>query len=82
MKNQNLGKHATDKVTGFSGVVVGFCQYLTGCDQYLLAPKTEDSTKMPESHWFDSNRIHFGKAVVVCVDTTQERGPDKPAPRY
>lgn len=32
MKNKNLGKLAIDKITNFNGIVMGHCEYLTGCD--------------------------------------------------
>ncbi len=82
MKNRNLGKKCTDIVTGFSGIIVGFCQYLTGCDQYLVSPKTDDPNKKPEPHWFDSNRLEILPEVVISLKTDKEQGPDRAAPKY
>lgn len=80
MKNKNLGKIGTDKITGFSGIVTGFVQYVTGCDQYLVTPKTEDPSKKPESHWFDSNRMEICSEVVVDIKTDTEQGAMDAAP--
>ena len=43
MNNQikNLGRTATDKITGFSGIATGFVVYITGCNQYLINPKAK-----------------------------------------
>lgn len=82
MKNENLGKKATDSVTGFSGTVVGFCQYLSGCDQYLLSPRTEDPNVKPKSHWLDLNRLEFDDSEMINLDTTVDQGPDLEAPKY
>ena len=32
------GQLAQDKITGFTGMVTGHSDYMTGCDQYLLQP--------------------------------------------
>lgn len=31
---ENSGKKVKDKITGFEGIVVAKCIYLTGCNQY------------------------------------------------
>ena len=36
----NLGQKARDKITGFEGTIIGRAEYLTGCTQFCLAPKT------------------------------------------
>lgn len=81
-RNENLGREATDKITQFKGVVTGHCQYLTGCDQYLLIPLSVDNSKN-EGHWFDDSRLNFGK--VKFNDTNLEPitgdGADMAAPK-
>ena len=47
-----LGQKAKDKVTGFEGIIIGRCQYLTGCDQYGLVPPARDG-KIEPAQWFD-----------------------------
>lgn len=51
-----LGVFAKDVVTGFEGVVTAHCRYLTGCDQYCLAPRS-NGVSFNESRWFDESRI-------------------------
>lgn len=51
-----LGKQARDKVTGFEGIVIGYTEYLFGCNCYGLAPPAIDG-KCPDTLWFDEGRI-------------------------
>jgi hypothetical protein len=84
LAKKRYGMIATDKMTGFSGLVVGFAQYITGCDQYLVAPQVapEKPGDLPESHWFDVNRLKFKKVPKpVKINTKRTRGAGKPAPR-
>jgi len=57
--NSNLGAVATDSITGFKGSVVGFCQYVTGCDQYLVLPKCGKDGAYPKGQWIDVTRLSF-----------------------
>lgn len=77
-KNENLGRKATDKVTGFSGVVTGFAQYLTGCNQYLLSPPVKADGTRIDGHWFDEFRLEFGETVITAEQVT---GPDNGGPQ-
>lgn len=52
-----LGKTATDKITGFSGVVTGYVQYITGNNQALITPRVNDSGNLPDSIWFEERRL-------------------------
>jgi len=78
-----LGVKAKDKITGFTGIVTGKCSYLTGCDQYLVAPKSKGNNK-DESHWFDEARLKvIGKGIKPEDVTTKEDpgGPGRDAPK-
>lgn len=57
--NENLGKTATDSITGFKGTVVGFCKYVTGCDLYLVLPKCGKDGSYPKGQWIDVTRLKF-----------------------
>ena len=48
-----------DAITGFEGIVVGVCRYLTGCDTVLLVPTVDGSVKGGEDggRWFDVDRV-------------------------
>ena len=82
-KNENLGKKATDIVTGFGGIVTGYCQYLTGCSQYLIQPSTEDVNKYPEAVWIDEGKLKITSddALITPEDILgDEDGCDAPQP--
>lgn len=76
-----LGKKARDKITGFEGIIIGRCQYLTGCDQYGLVPRAVDG-KIEGSQWFDEGRIEvIGEGVTASQVTAPSRGgPNRDAP--
>ena len=79
------GDKVKEKITGFTGTIVGTCFYLTGCNQYLIIPRCEKSHEKPAGHWFDEERIDLVKAEVVKakeVSSTSRRrkGPDIQAP--
>ena len=81
-----LGQKGRDVVTGFEGRITGYCTYLTGCDQYLLAPQVKEDGDRSSGHWFDVARVEIAaQDRVTLVDhegVKQERPPgaDKPAP--
>jgi len=61
--NYELGSKATEKITGFSGVITGKASYLTGCDQYLVQPPCKDGAFV-EGQWFDEARLVVGSIAV------------------
>lgn len=70
MQKHEFGKTASDKITGFKGIITGYARYMTGCDQYLLAPKcmAKETGKYPRGQWFDDNRLTIGKDKRVTLD--------------
>lgn len=62
-----LGQAARDVITGFEGVVLGKAQYLTGCNQVLLMPRTlGEGGKRREGEWFDEQRVvAVGEEIMV-----------------
>jgi hypothetical protein len=82
-KNENLGKPAEDKITGFKGIITGFAQYLTGCDQYLVTPACAENHKYPDGSWFDVNRLEIQDKVAVSLEAAAaDPGCDSVAPTY
>lgn len=59
-----LGVTVTDKISGFTGIVTGRCDYTTGCNRYQVQPKVGDDNKFVDSVWYDEH--------VLTVDTTKE----------
>lgn len=75
-----LGSTARDRITGFTGVVMGVCDYLSGCSQALLVPPMQDG-KLPESQWFDVQRLEDTGAERIVLDNGATPGCDKAAPK-
>lgn len=87
----DLGMQTRDLLTGFSGVVTGRADYLTGCHQYLVRPPSLKADGEPQTaEWFDDNRLvveHGGelhdaaKAIQQAVSVESSLpGADLPAP--
>lgn len=75
-----LGSTVTEVITGVKGVVTGRCEYLTGCNQYLVQPKSRKGQYV-ESHWFDEAKLRVEKDKPVVLPATKGPGFDKEAPR-
>lgn len=63
---ENLGKKATDKITGFTGVITAKIFYLYGCAQYCIVPKVGTDGKRVEGEYFDEGRIEIMEQVVTA----------------
>ena len=79
----SLGSRVTDKITGFTGVVIGYCSYITGCNQALVNPAILDKDgKMLDSMWLDEQRLAVDRTVqLITLDNDNTPGFDKPAPK-
>lgn len=77
----SLGASVKDKITGFSGVVTGRAEYLTGCTQCLVVPKIGDDGIFKDSVWFDEQRLDLTKSELFRLNNSRTPGPDKPAPK-
>jgi len=64
-----LGNKYTDTILNITGIAIAGAQYLTGCDQILLA--FTDKGGSANNHWVDVTRI--GK-----VEVTKKRGGPAP----
>ncbi len=73
-----MGRQATDKISGFTGMVTAYAQYITGCNQVCIQAKTGKSSET-KSHWFDEQRLTFsGKPLIL--ENGQTPGFGDPAP--
>lgn len=73
-----LGQKAKDKITGFEGILTARHQYITGCDQYQLAPDgLDDDGKLKEIYSFDEGRIEIlGPGITEAdVESDKPGGP-------
>lgn len=76
-----LGATYEDRITGFRGVATGYVQYITGCNQLLLAPRSADGT-MKESQWVDEQRLGLDQSYpVITLNNGDTPGFDKAPPR-
>lgn len=61
-----LGLRATDKVTGYKGVISSVCFDLYGCVQASLTPPAkEGDQELKHGHWFDVQRLDVELAERV-----------------
>jgi len=76
-KELKLGKEMKDKITGFTGIATSKHEYLTGCTQYALQPKTQKDGKLADVGYFDESRLEVtGKGIDVSDLNIVEDGCD------
>lgn len=78
---EKIGLTATDKITGYTGIVTGFCAYITGCDQYGVTSKSKDGSEIGKTNWIDVNRLSFSGEKLE-LDTSEDKGCMEPPTRY
>lgn len=75
-----FGSTVRDRITLFSGYVVGYCEYISGCNQILVQPGCKDNGDFVESRWMDVDRLERLPITPIQLNVTAA-GFDKPAPR-
>jgi len=78
-----LGKQVKDKITGFEGIVTSHVKYITGCDQYGVAPKVKDGV-IQDTNYFDATRLEITGPGITKESVTDEENPggvNRDAPR-
>ncbi len=72
-----LGMNARDIVTGFSGIVTSYCQYLTGCTQVSITPMcAANDGKLPDTQWFDIQRVELvDRGIADTIGHSNTGGP-------
>lgn len=76
-----LGSTYKDKITGFQGVATGFVQYISGCNQALIAPRVGPDGGGKDSQWFDQQRLELVDVERVVLENGATPGHDKSAPK-
>lgn len=51
------GIEAWSNVSGFKGIITSRSENLNNCNRYCLAPKVDNTGKLPDSYYFDENEI-------------------------
>lgn len=81
-----LGKEVRDKITGYSGILVGEATYLFGCRQYGVVPKVDTDGKIRDTQWFDEGRVEeIGRGILpeeVMVKKNGGINRDEPKETY
>ena len=75
-----LGAKYKDKITGFVGRATGYVQYISGCNQALLAPAVTAEGSQRDGCWFDIQRLERLNDEVIVLDNSKTPGCDKSAP--
>jgi hypothetical protein len=68
-----LGVQVEDKVTGFSGIIIGRCEYLFGCTQYGICPRVGADGKRGDNEWIDEGRIKVVGPGVLQKDVVSTK---------
>lgn len=78
--NDLLGRQAEDRITGFSGTITGYCEYISGCHQVLIFPSVDDKGNARDGRWFDVQRLEVSEDEPIRLDNRETPGCDMAAP--
>ncbi len=78
--SHQLGQTGRDIVSGYEGIVMARSEYLTGCAQILLVPRTLDEKgERREGEWFDDVRIEItDPKLIVFPHVAVDRAASMP----
>ena len=74
-----LGSTVKDVISGITGIVTGKVEYLTGCKQMLIQPRSKDGEYV-EPRWFDEDRLELMSDATLRLPV-KSQGFDKAAPK-
>lgn len=76
-----MGATYRDRITDFTGIATGLCQYISGCSQALIQPfGLTDKGDVREARWIDEQRLEQQAAAIVVLENGATPGADAPAP--
>lgn len=75
MRKIKLGDKVKDKITGFSGVVVAYSKWITGCDTVNVQPTKLRDGKPIEPLSIDVTQVELIKPKVKKRKKTKRGGP-------
>jgi hypothetical protein len=70
-----LGDRARDRITGFTGIVIGKTEWLNKCSRFGLQAEKLDGGKVVDAQWFDSEQVELVKAGVIVINKLKTGGP-------
>lgn len=65
-----MGSKVKDVISGFKGTVTGYVMYITGCNQYLIAPPVSKEGAFKECQWIDESRIAVTTGKSISLNKT------------
>jgi hypothetical protein len=71
-----FGANYKDLITGFKGIAIGYVEYITGCNQVLIVPKSDNSNEKKDSHWIDEQRLERVGKKILEIDNGNNPGFD------
>ncbi len=81
-KKIKLGDRVKDKITGFTGIVTGTHQFLTGCDKCTVQPEKMVEGKVMDSLWFDTQQLILLKPEAISLDNGITPGGPMKMPQH
>lgn len=79
-----MGQKVRDELTGYTGIVTGRAEYLTGCERVLVQPTFCKDGDLVEGAWIDIDRVvpvRGAKLFVLSRRTSNGPGLVPPAGR-
>jgi len=74
-----LGQKARDKISGFEGIAVARCEWISGCTRVTLQPRVDKDGKLQEMQTFDEPGLEIIEDTPA-INPTPNRGGPRPAP--
>lgn len=82
-----LGDKVKDKVSGFTGIVIGMTKWLHGCNRMIVQPVVGKDGKLPDSAQFDEPQLEIvskkkvpkgnGKTGGYDINIKQKDAPER-----
>lgn len=69
-----LGSEVKDLASGCAGIVTARIEYMNGCTQYSVQPAVTKDNVLPDSYWFDWQRLEV-TGPGITQDVRNDGGP-------
>lgn len=76
-----LGDRIKDQITGFTGIALGYTDWLSNCRRWIIQPETLHDGKRIEAESFDETTILVLARGVVTSQNETAPQPPKPTTR-
>ena len=73
----SLGEVVKEKITGFEGVIMAQCSYISGCTQYgIMSQKLDEHGLTQNWIYYDENRLTTLDKIIILDEREEEELPD------